>query len=584
MPIPSPPQWACFAIDSLDGEALRESTVPEPRDLLRSGLGLGVLDPGSPHIPAPLHESIPGRDTPELRVDGLAVAPVRWGETSPSTVPVLALSHVRLRRYSPIDGPLSSTGGPVIDARLAPVPHDRAYSAVRLSRANFGTFTEEAVLRRPFGPTDFALFYGDSKSRGSGLWRSQKGETFGMRITHGLARGGAEWLYDNARTRFHLLSTKKGLWDRRAVGLRWFRSDSTRGAIETSLRWTSMDAGWWTLLGLTQRETRAVDFRGRWARARGGDRFDVALEGEIAATRFVRPGEERELHSGIDGFSLGAAAGWSREAGGAVTRASAGAVRLAPLGVSGVFALEHERSIGVRRSILFHANRAVRNRTLPRLPADGEAWVRQGLGLADERTGEQPAAVWKAGVETRARFAELSLAAGVDGMATTRSPDAGLVDLLATDQQGSIRPADARRTCYFGTPWGGIDWRLPGGLRAAASGSAHWATGGVKGHLGLPAGEGRGELNWSGRFLKNDLWVRLGLLARARTPVETPYGRIPAQGILDGEAQIRVGDLDIFFVLANLTDALATSMSYDGAFMYMPLRNYRAGLRWAFFN
>lgn len=489
-----------------------------------------------------------------------------------------------MRRYSPIDGPLSSTGGPVIDAHLARVPHDRAFSAVRLTRANYGSFTEEAVLRRPVGAADFALFYGDSKSRGRELWRSQNGETFGMRVTHGFARGGVEWLYDNARDRFHLLSTKKGLWDRRAAGLRWFRSDSTRGATEASLRWSSMDAGWWTLLGLTQRETRAVDFRGRWEGVRGEDRLGLAIEGEIAASRFVRPGQERELLSGTDGLSLGAAAGWSREAGGVATRASAGAVRIAPLGISGVFAVEHERSMGRQGSILLHANRAVRNRTLARLPADGEAWVRQGLGLVDERAGEQPEAVWKAGAETRRRFADLTLEVGVDGMATTRGMDAGLVDLLATDQQGSIRPQDARRTCYFGTPWGGIDWRLPSGFHLAASGSAHVATGGVKGHLALPSVEGRGELDWSGLLFKDDLWVRLGLIARARTAVETPYGRVQAQGILDGEAQIRVGDLDVFFVLANLTDALATSMSYDGGFMYMPLRNYRAGLRWAFFN
>jgi hypothetical protein len=497
---------------------------------------------------------------------------------------VLAVSEARFRRYSPIDGPLSSTGGGVIDVRLAASPHDRAFSAVRLTRANYGTFTEEAVLRRPVGATDFVLFYGDSKSVGRELWRSQSGETFGARVTHRLAGGAAEWIYDNARDRYRLLATKKGIWDRRAAGVRWYRPDSTREAIETSIRWTSMDAGWWTLRGLTQRETRAVDFRGRVDRLRGADRLGIAVEGEIAATRYARPGQERELLSGADGFSLGAAAGWSREVGGVTTRASIGAVRVAPLGVTGVFALEHERSFGRGGSILVHANRAVRNRTLPRLPADGEAWVRQGLDLADEREGEQPEAVWKAGIDARAHAGRITLEAGMEAMAITRGLDAGLVELLGTDQQEGIRPQDLRRACLFGTPWGRIDWRLPAGLRAIGAGSFHVATDGVESHLGLPSSEGRGEIGWGRRFFKGDLWVDLALTFRARTPVETPYGRLPAQGIVDGHAQARVGDMDIFFVLGNLTDAVATSMSHDGTWMPLPLRNYRAGLRWAFFN
>jgi hypothetical protein len=210
--------------------------------------------------------------------------------------------------------------------------------------------------------------------------------------------------------------------------------------------------------------------------------------------------------------------------------------------------------------------------------------VRQGLDLADEREGEQPEAVWKAGIDARAHAGRITLEAGMEAMAITRGLDAGLVELLGTDQQEGIRPQDLRRACLFGTPWGRIDWRLPAGLRAIGAGSFHVATDGVESHLGLPSSEGRGEIGWGRRFFKGDLWVDLALTFRARTPVETPYGRLPAQGIVDGHAQARVGDMDIFFVLGNLTDAVATSMSHDGTWMPLPLRNYRAGLRWAFFN
>ena len=568
----------------MDAEALRHTTVAEPRDAMRTGLGLGFLDPGSPHVPYPMHESASGRDVPELRVDGLPISPVRWGETSPASCPLLALSEVRLRRYAPIDGPLSSTGGSVIDARLAPVPQGRALTAVRLTRGNYETFTEEAVLRRPIGPTDFALFWSDSKTQGHDLWGPQNGETFGMRLTHRMSDGGLEWIYDNARDRFRLLASKKGFWDRRAVGLRWFRADSVGTSVEASSRWSSMDAGWSTAKGLTQRETRAVDFRGRMERAKGHDRYGVTVEGELAATQYARPAQERKLLSGLDGFSMGVASGWSRQSDRASTRASVGLVRVAPLAVTGTFSLEHGRTLGGVTTVSVHASRAVRNRTLPRMPADGGAWVRQGLDLAAESAGEQPEGLWRAGVEARRKGGAAVVAAGLDGMVDTRGLDAGYVSLLGTDSQDEIPPEAQRRSCSFGSPWGTLELFMPLGLRIRAHAAAHFATGGTEGQMALPACEGDGALAWQGRFFKNDLRVDLALSGRARTSVETPYGRLPSQGFLDGEASARVADLDIFFVLANLTDAIAMSMTYDGRFMPMPPRTYRAGLRWGFTN
>jgi hypothetical protein len=582
--IPNPPQWRLDVIDSLSAASLRGATAAEPRDVLRSGLALGLLDPGSPHVPYPIHETVPGRDAPELRVDGLPIAPVRWGETSPASFPVLALSDVRLRRATPIDGPLSSTGGSVIEARLAGVPRSKSVSAVRLTRGNNGTFTEEAILRRPVGSADFVLFYGDSKTSGRQSWRRQNGETFGLRLTQAAAGGAAQWIYDNARDRFRLLSTKKGRWDRRSVGLRWVRSDSTRAAVETSARWTSMDAGWWTTLGLTQRETKAVDFRGRVETPGPRDRLAMTVEGEIASTRFVRPGEERELLDGVDGISLGIAGGWTRAVDAKVTTASIGLVRLAPLGVTGTFAFEHERPVGGSKTLSLHASRSVRNRTLPRLAADGEAWVRQGLGLADERAGEQPEALWRAGVEARGRAAGLGWKCAVDAMLVTRGLGADLVDLLGTDRQGELTADDVRRTCSFATPWGRLEWESRFGLRASIGGSFHVATGGVSQHLGLPAVEGRGEIGLRRRLFKNDLLVDLALVGNGRSAVETPYGRVAALGSVDGQALARVRSVDIFFVLANLTDTVAPSMAYDGGFVPLPARNYRAGLRWVFFD
>lgn len=552
--------------------------------MLRSGLALGFLDPGSPHIPYPIHGTVPGRDVPELRVDGLAIAPVRWGETSPATMPVLALQDVRLRRASPIDGPLSSTGGNVIEARLAGVPPSGPVSAVRLTRANNGTFTEEAVLRRRLGASDFVLFYGDSKTSGRESWRRQAGETFGVRLTRAMAGGACEWIYDNARDRFRLLSTKKGRWDRRSAGLRWYRSDSTHAAVETAARWTFMDAGWWTSLGLTQRETRAVDFRGRVETAGSRHRLAMTVEGEIASSKFVRPGMEQELLRGAEGISLGIAGGWSRRIETTSTRASVGVVRLAPLGITGTFAFEHERPAGGSRRLSLHASRSVRNRTLPRLAADGEAWVRQGLGLADERAGEQPEALWSAGLEARGRVAGLEWVCAADGMVVTRGLGADLVEQLGTDRQSELTADDVRQTCAFLTPWTGVVWESRHGLRASFRGSCHVATGGVSQHLGLPATEARGEIGWRGRLFKNDLQIDLALVGSGRAPVETPYGRLAASGSVDGEAQARVRSVDIFFVLANLTDTAASSMAYDGGFVPLPPRNYRAGLRWFFFD
>jgi len=260
---------------------------------------------------------------------------------------------------------------------------------------------------------------------------------------------------------------------------------------------------------------------------------------------------------------------------------------VAPLALSPVFAGEYEL---LQRSgepwLIARASRAVRNRTLPRLPADGEAWVRQGLGLADERGGEQPEALWRGGLEVRVHSRGASLFSGVDLLVDTRGLGGSESDLLllGTDGQDHL-PGDVQRERRsFLSPWSRVELCLPLGLRGAAAGWGTLAQGGTRSQLGLPAVRWNAELSRRVALFKGDLGLDLALAARGQTGVSTPYGDLPSQASMDGLLRARVGEADLFFVFANLTDQQNSSMAWDGGFIPLPRRHYRAGLRWCFLD
>jgi hypothetical protein len=564
-------------------ETVREKMTRAPREALREGLGLGFLDPGSAHLPDPLFLTVPGRDIPEMRVDGVPAGPVRWPETSLSPVPTLAIGEVVMRPYSPIDGPLSSTGGPQIDVRLATVPDDHAVSAVRLTQASYGTFTEELALRRRLGPFLFHGFYGDSKTAGHDPWWDQRGQTIGLRLGQRLADGYLEWGADQASNRFGLLSTKRGLWDRTAWAARWLRPDSVGTSIEAAASWTWTRGGWWTARGLTERRSRSVDLRVVADRQARGGRASLAVEADIARTFVRRPAEARRL---LEDFSSGVAAGWEGRLPGGTARLSAGVTRIAPLAPSPVLGGEYDIEPAGWPRVSLQVGRSVRNRTLPRMPADGEAWVLEGIGLADERTGEQPEGIWRSGVVvgSAGRPGRSMLQVGSDLLWMTRSlaiSEEELVD-LSTDGQSAL-PADAqRRDRKYLSLWVRGLVPLPLGFRIEGASCGVQAEGGVRRDLGLAAIRGTGELGWNRMLFSGSLKLDLAVQASARGQVATPYRTLPSQGRIDGIARGTIGPVDLFIVLANMTDAIQTSMSYDGGFYPLPRRHMRAGVRWAF--
>jgi hypothetical protein len=570
---------------TMEGRKLPGGPTRAPREAIQEGLEIGFLDPGSVHLPDPFFLTAPGRDAPDIRLDGLPVGPIRWPETSLSPVPTLAIGEVALRPYSPVDGPLSSTGGPQIDVRLAPAAAGRPVSAICLTHASYGTYTEELVLRRAVGPVLFHGFYGDSKTRGHEPWWDQKGQTIGLRIAHRLGGGILEWGGDDAFNRFALLSTKGGLWDRTAWTLRWQRPDSGSTSIETAASWIWTRGGWWTSRGLTERRSRSVGLRTVLDRPLGRGRASLATELDMARTFVERPEEAQRL---LEDVSCGGAIGWTGLLGRGEARGSVGVVRLAPLAVAPVFGAEYEFGAAGWPRLSVNASRSVRNRTLPRMPADGEAWVLQGIGLAQEKDGEQPEGAWRCGlvVGGKGKPGASMLRAGGDllWMTRTLANSESELAMLGTDQQEDLPAAAQRGDRGFFSLWFQGDARLPWGFHLDATSVGVIAEGGVARDLGLPAIRGTGELGWRGALFSNDLGVDLSLQALGRSKVATPYGTLPVQGRIDGTARVRIGPADLFFVLANLTDAIATSMSYEGGFYPLPRRNARAGVRWLFTN
>jgi len=250
-----------------------------------------------------------------------------------------------------------------------------------------------------------------------------------------------------------------------------------------------------------------------------------------------------------------------------------------------VFAAEIEVDRPGLPVVAVHGSRAVRNRTLPRLPSDGGAWIRQGIDLAAERDCEPGEALWRFGVEGRTgRGGAGWLSAGLDLLHGTRglAQEIGDLQQLGLDAQDDLPEEYQRRRTTFLTPWMRCRAGLPWGLRLHASWRATATDGGVFRHLGLAGFRGQGEVGWSRVLFRGDLLLDLALRAEGRTRAATPYGILPAVGMLDGEVRGRIGAVDLFVVLANLANADELSFAYDGDFSPLPRRHYRAGIRWAF--
>jgi len=527
------------------------------------------LDSGSPHRTDPIFTGVPGRDIPELRLDGIGVGPIRWPETSLTPVPLVVIEKASLRRYSPIVGPLSSTGGSSIDIHLVRPEYTRALSVLRLTQGSFGTFTEEIALHRPFGRFLVSGFFGDSKSDGRGKWYGQEGQTVGARVAHRLAGGWCVWGVDDAYHRSNLLTTKRSLWDRTAWSLSWVGPDSAALSIETSLHWNWIRGAWDTDLGRTQRRGRSVSWRGFVETDAATGRVSAVVETDFARVHYTRPDEAQRL---LEDSSVGAAVGWERDGSYMTQRLSCGVARLAPLKAAPIFSGEIE----------------MRGRGLPRLPADGSAWLSAGLDLAAEDRGEVPEALWRFGLEAGDRHSSrsVSLTSGIDVLHATNSLSGEIDDLsyLGTDAQALLPEELQRGDATFASPWLRGRVRLPFGFHMDGSTCGTLVDGGVERHLGLPAVRWRGELGWTGVLFKGDLLLDLILRTEGRSEVATPYGSVPEVGIVDGEVKGRIGSADLFFVLANLLNVERSSMTYDGGFMQLPLRHYRAGIRWAFFD
>ncbi len=586
------PQWIAplrptgsgGSVDSAGAAEIHRNTLGDLRGSLVETLGMRSLDGGSPHLVEPLYERIPGIDAPEIRIDGRAIGSLRWPETSLLSVPNLAVRSAALRRASPIDGPLSATGGGVLDLRLHPAEPDLAASAFRLTRSSYGTFTEEIVLRRPIGRRLlFSGFYGDAKTAGRDLWQRQHSETIGLRVSHSLRGGALEWSYDAAEYRNRLLASKRQLWDRRAAGMRWTGPVLGGRPLEVDLSWAHQRGAWWTARGLTERRSDGV--RGRFLAPADTASLPVSIAVELdgTRTRYKRFNGERDL---LEDFSYGGAAGWERRAGSKGMRLSAGFARIAPLAPAPIFLAEIDGVFGGSLGWTLHAGRSVRNRTLPRLPTDGEAWVRQGIDLADEETNEAPESMLRGGGAVRAALGAQSFTLFLEACLRGRglALEESELALLGIDRQEEIPAESMRNSRSFASPGCEVRLSLPAGLRIGAAGWGNIAEGGWRSHLALPAAEGVGEAGWSGALFKGDLELDLGLFWRVRDALATPYGVLAPSSRADGRINGRIGPVDLFFVLANITDAVGTSLSFDGRFMFMPRRHYRAGVCWRFID
>jgi hypothetical protein len=155
---------------------------------------------------------------------------------------------------------------------------------------------------------------------------------------------------------------------------------------------------------------------------------------------------------------------------------------------------------------------------------------------------------------------------------------------LRAGEQSRLSSAAQRGDRRYVSVWARWAARLPFGFRVEGASWGVAADGGVRSDLGLPALRGKGEIGWRGDLFTGDLGLDLSMQAVGRSQIATPYGTLPAQGTIDGTVRAEIGSAALFIVMANLTDAISTSMSYDGGFYPLPRRHMRAGIRWAFLD
>ena len=311
--------------------------------------------------------------------------------------------------------------------------------------------------------------------------------------------------------------------------------------------------------------------------------MSVAVEIDGTHTRFKRFDGERRL---LKDLSYGGAVGLERRLGPSDLAVAVGGARIAPLAPAPILQVDLGGTLGDRAGWSLHAGRTVRNRTLPRLPTDGEAWVRQGIGLAQEDPDEAPESSTRAGGAIRTDVGRQRFVLGIEGCLRERglALDEAQIDLLAIDRQSEIPEGAMRGSRRFASPTCEIFLVFPGSFRLRVAGWTNIAEGGWRSHMALPAAEGNGEACWTGALFKGDLDLDLSLAWRFRDRIATPYGILAPGARADGRILGRIGPAEIFFVLANITDAVATSLSYDGRFMFMPRRHYSAGVTWHFID
>lgn len=586
-PAPGPafPAGAAGTIDSLDAVALVRASRQDPRDAIREGLGIDFLDAGSPHTIEPLFFGVPGLIVPEIRRDGLPEGPVGWPEPPFLSLPLLEVRSAVVRRYSPVLSPLSATGGPTVVVHSVDLPHDEAASAVRLTRGNYETFTNELSFRRPLGRVLFGAWFGDTKTGGRYPWRRQTGEMKGVRFGIPAGRGWVDASLDGGKRRLELLSTKKANWNRTSLTLRYARGDSAAIRTRVNAQVLSSRGRWETLEGVTSRASREIFVRAEHDRPRvWGGRATFVVEGDYTDLDVRVPGAVPRL---LRDLSMGVAAGLARPFGGGRLETSGGLTRLAPLDLAPVGSIEWARALAPGVALELHASRAVMHRTFPRLPADGEAWVLQGTGLVEEEGGA-PQSLWIGGLGWKATGVEESawLEILVDGAWSRGGLDlteaqvpllaGGLPDVLPESALRGARPH------FLPQVRGALALPLTIRIDAALQGTI--SEGGWRANPGTALARGTGRIGWSRHFLENDVLLGADLLARGRSETITPYGALPSEVRLDGTAWGRIGRAQAYFTLANLSDTRSPSASYDGGFGQLPGRSYRAGLRWDFAN
>ncbi len=559
---------------------------------------LRTIESGSPFTPDPIGRGdLPGREPLSLVAEGLPAGPPSMPEASPEIWAPSWAGEQRLWFATPLRLPNNPTGGPILEMEWLRPDTTTTVSGARLSDGNYDSNSNEFYFIRPSGDSLYQLFWSDQKSQG----RLNYGAPDGSNLVLRYSRSGAlNWSvaahHQFARQRVFdelLVTNRRWLWER----------DAYVASLDGEFRGWSVDlgasTGWyrhgWEGEVTATRKSRVSQvllrtespghptIPARFLASAQLDRERLRFY-QIPAFALQLPAVSHdETHTG-----MGFAVGLGGETDGRRYEASVGRSQIPGWDGEWTFAAEVDQSW---RSWMLrtYVGRTARVPLLVRLPNDLYTQVGQGLTVPGTDGSELETVdtieAWldrgePTGGRLRLGLRRVEVHSSVSATSGTELADlvslAYLTESVSSDALGQdVSAVSAHLEWERGLPWG-LSTQVAGVVRSVDDDA--------RDQLWFTPAEARVRLSWEATLFAGAMDLKLFVRGRWNDDRTTILGRIAPMNRFDAGGTATISTMTLFYLLENLENDVRESATVDQTAMSLPLRSYRMGLTWRFFD